>query len=87
MHPPVHFALSEAVQVALPVAWQSMSQLRLALPLQLPWQLRSHSPWQSAVGGVPEHWVLHRAAQLAWHCPAQVAPPSLEDAHAPEQSP
>ncbi len=31
--------------------------------------------------------MLHRAAQLAWHCPAQVVPPSLEDAHAPEQLP
>ena len=39
MHPPVHFSLSEAVQLALPIAWQLMSQLRFACPLQLPWQL------------------------------------------------
>lgn len=67
MHPPVHFSLSEAVQLKLPIAWQLMSQLRFACPLQLPWQLRSHWPSQSAVGGVPEHSVLQRAAQLALH--------------------
>jgi hypothetical protein len=30
LHPPVHFSLSEAVQLALPWAWQLMSQLALA---------------------------------------------------------
>ena len=72
MHPPVHFSLSEAVQLALPMAWQLMSQLRFAWPLQLPWQLESHSPSQSAVGGVAEHCVLQCAAQLALHCPVHV---------------
>jgi hypothetical protein len=72
MHPPVHFAMSDAVQLALPFAWQSMSHIRFACPLQLPWQLKSHWPWQSVDGGVPEHSVLQRAAQLAWHWPVQV---------------
>ena len=73
MHPAVHFAESEAVQVALPMAWQLMSHDKFALASQLPWQLTAHFPWQSAIGGVPEHWVLHRAEQLALHCPVQVA--------------
>jgi hypothetical protein len=30
LHPPVHFSVSEAVQLALPWAWQLMSQLALA---------------------------------------------------------
>jgi hypothetical protein len=54
------------------MAWQLMSHVTFAWPLQLPLQLRLHCPMQSAVGGVPEHWVLHRAAQLALHCPAHV---------------
>src|SRR3974390_2498177 len=86
MHPPVHFAWSDAVQLALALAWQLMSHIRLAWPLQLPWQLRSHSPMQSALGGVPEHSVLQRAAQLAWHWPVQVVW-SEADEHAPEQLP
>ena len=82
----MHFSLTDAVQLALPIAWQLMSQLKFAWPLQLPWQLRAHCPAQSAVGGVPEHCVLQRAAQLALHCPVQVVV-SPDEAHAPEQLP
>ena len=42
MQPPVHFSLSEAVQLALPMAWHMTSQLALACPLQLPWQSAWH---------------------------------------------
>jgi hypothetical protein len=55
------------------MAWQLMSHITFAWPLQLPWQLALHWPVQSAIGGVPEHCVLQRAAQLALHCPAHVA--------------
>jgi hypothetical protein len=30
LHPPVHFSVRDAEQLALPWAWQVMSQLRLA---------------------------------------------------------
>jgi hypothetical protein len=38
------------------------------------------------MGGVPEHWVLHRAPQLAWHWDIQVVM-SPDDEQAPEQLP
>jgi hypothetical protein len=53
------------VQLALPIAWQLMSQLRLACPEQLPWQLAMHPALQLTVGGVPEQPTLQWALQLA----------------------
>ncbi len=53
MHPPVHFACRDAVQLALPMAWHDTSQERFAWPLQLPWQLPMQAAEQLADGATP----------------------------------
>lgn len=86
LHPPVQVTVRLLVQLALPMVWQAMSQLALASPVQLPWQLAMHDALQLVEGGVPLQPALQRASQLAWHWPVHVVM-SLEDAQALEQLP